>query len=150
MNELRSPRLIVNGVLHGWKIFHPSNFVRSDCSPLHDSDTWGIARGQFVKTLKAMDFFTNNTWMFPKIGGFSPKSSILIGISSINHPFWGVSLIFGSTQISCANCMQTNGTSFQISGYTSNMCVKSPLWFTEISREKRSDTWMPISYSYEI
>ena len=26
-------------------------------------------------------------WMFPKIGGFPPKSSILIGFSIINHPF---------------------------------------------------------------
>ena len=28
-------------------------------------------------------------WMFPKIGGFPPKSSILIGFSIINHPFLG-------------------------------------------------------------
>ena len=28
-------------------------------------------------------------WMFPKIVGFPPKSSILIGFSIINHPFWG-------------------------------------------------------------
>ena len=26
--------------------------------------------------------------MFPKIVGFPPKSSILIGFSIINHPFW--------------------------------------------------------------
>ena len=31
-------------------------------------------------------------------GGFSPNSSILIGISIINHPFWGTP-IFGNTQI---------------------------------------------------
>ena len=30
--------------------------------------------------------------------GFSPKSSILIGFSIINHPFWGTP-IFGNTQI---------------------------------------------------
>ena len=30
--------------------------------------------------------------MFPKIVGFPPKSSILIGFSIITHPFWGVSL----------------------------------------------------------
>ncbi len=34
----------------------------------------------------------------PKIGGKPPKSSILIGFSIINHPFWG-SPIFGNTQI---------------------------------------------------
>ena len=28
-------------------------------------------------------------WVFPKIGFFPPKSSILIGFSIINHPFWG-------------------------------------------------------------
>ena len=36
-------------------------------------------------------------WMFPKIGG-TPKSSILIGFSIINHPFWGTP-IFGNTHI---------------------------------------------------
>ena len=42
-------------------------------------------------------------WVFPKIGGYPPKSSILIGFSIINHPFWGTP-IFGNTQIK--NCMQ--------------------------------------------
>ena len=37
-------------------------------------------------------------WMFPKIGVFPPKSSILIRFSMINHPFWGT-LIFGNTHI---------------------------------------------------
>ena len=37
-------------------------------------------------------------WMFPKIVGFPPKSSILIGFSIINHPFWGIP-IFGNTYI---------------------------------------------------
>ena len=30
-----------------------------------------------------------DTWMFPKIV-VHPKSSILIGFSIINHPFWGI------------------------------------------------------------
>ncbi len=29
----------------------------------------------------------------------TPKSSILIGFSIINHPFWGFSAIFGNTHI---------------------------------------------------
>ena len=29
----------------------------------------------------------------------TPKSSILIGFSIINHPFWGFSPIFGNTQM---------------------------------------------------
>ena len=37
-------------------------------------------------------------WGFPKIGCFPPKSSILIGFSIINHPFWGT-LIFGNTHL---------------------------------------------------
>ena len=36
-------------------------------------------------------------WMFPKIG-ITPKSSILIGFSIINHPFWDTP-IFGNTHI---------------------------------------------------
>ena len=37
--------------------------------------------------------------MFPKMVGFPPKSSNLIGISIINHPFWGTP-VFGNTHIS--------------------------------------------------
>ena len=37
------------------------------------------------------------TWVFPKIGG-TPKSSILIGFSIINHPFWDTP-IFGNTHM---------------------------------------------------
>ena len=36
-------------------------------------------------------------WMFPKNRG-TPKSSILIGFSIINHPFWGTP-IFGNTHL---------------------------------------------------
>ena len=39
-----------------------------------------------------------NIWKFPKIM-LPPKSSILIGFSIINHPFWGTP-IFGNTHIS--------------------------------------------------
>ena len=37
-------------------------------------------------------------WGCPKMVGFPPKSSILIGISTINHPFWGTT-IYGNTHI---------------------------------------------------
>ena len=36
--------------------------------------------------------------VFPKIVDFPPKSSILIGFSIINHPFWGTP-IFGNPHI---------------------------------------------------
>ena len=47
-----------------------------------------------------MAFFLGVTviWMFPKIVVFPPKSSILIGFSNINHPFWGTP-IFGNTHL---------------------------------------------------
>ena len=41
--------------------------------------------------------------MFPKILGFPPKSSILIGFPIINHPFWGTP-IFGNTHIGFYIC----------------------------------------------
>ena len=37
-------------------------------------------------------------WVFPKNRGGPPKSSILIGFSIINHPFWGTN-IFGNTNV---------------------------------------------------
>ena len=39
----------------------------------------------------------SKSWVFPNIG--VPKSSILIGFSLINHPFWGFHSIFGNTQL---------------------------------------------------
>ena len=36
--------------------------------------------------------------VFPKIGGYHPKSSIFIGLSIINHPFWSIP-IFGNTHM---------------------------------------------------
>ena len=41
--------------------------------------------------------FWHKFWMNPKNNG-TPKSSILIGFSIINHPFWGTP-IFGNTHI---------------------------------------------------
>ena len=35
----------------------------------------------------------------------TPKSSILIGFSTINHPFWGIT-IFGNTYISQEHCLR--------------------------------------------
>ena len=33
-------------------------------------------------------------WAFPKIVGFPPKSSIWIGVSIMNHPFWGTPIFW--------------------------------------------------------
>ena len=47
---------------------------------------------------KANDQRRKLIWVFPKIVGFPPKSSILILFSIINHPFWGIA-IFGNTHL---------------------------------------------------
>ena len=49
-------------------------------------------------------FWGEKIWMFPKIVGF-PKSSILIGFSMKNNPFWGTT-IFGNPQIYVGFCRQ--------------------------------------------
>ena len=52
--------------------------------------------GTLGEKSESCDF--QNRWMFPKIVGFPPKSSILFWCSVINHPFWGTP-IFGNTQV---------------------------------------------------
>ena len=56
---------------------------------------WGThglkIRGEDVHDIFGMHFFI---WVFPKIGVYTPKSSILIEFSLINHPFWGFSPYF--------------------------------------------------------
>ena len=49
--------------------------------------------------------------MFPIMVGFPPKSSILIGISIINHPFWGTP-IFGNTHINLSSGILGGGFKF--------------------------------------
>ena len=39
----------------------------------------------YIMALVRPDLSTDQIWVFPK----TPKSSILIGFSIINHPFWG-------------------------------------------------------------
>ena len=53
-------------------------------------------------------------WVFPKIVGFPPKSSIFIGFSIINHPFWGTTIFgnthflsFGNSLVSCVGVLFT-------------------------------------------
>ena len=63
-----------------------------------------------IKLLKQRESCLRSFWQIPWIQvGVSknrgtPKSSILIGFSHINHPFWGIP-IFGNTQIKlCLPC----------------------------------------------
>ena len=54
--------------------------------------------GAVWRYLKSSSIIGRYMGVEPKIGGKPPKSSILIGFSIINHPFWGSS-IFGNTHI---------------------------------------------------
>ena len=59
---------------------HQNHCITLPCRPKRTGNMWNIY-----------------IWVFPKIVG-TPKSSILIGFSIINHPFWGTP-IFGNTHI---------------------------------------------------
>ena len=102
-----------------WRIKKPISLVCQRVKPCWDP--WDIARNfvwrphHGLLKLEGMYFhsqvihqinFSNlpiiskhheSKLMFPKIGN-PPQSSILIGFSIINHPFWG-SPIFGNTQM---------------------------------------------------
>ena len=85
-------------------------------------------------------------WVFPKYNG-TPKSSILIGFSIINHPFWGT-LIFGNTHmyiifpwICCRNQLKNVTIPFKHSWlglwrrcWWRNTCVVIPFDGSEIRR----------------
>ena len=63
----------------------------------------------------------------------TPKSSILIGFSIINHPFWGTT-IFGNTQIG------PKTPSWQI-WHRNTSCVCIPRWWHRGSRALKSFRW---------
>ena len=80
-------------------------------------------------------------WMFPKIVGFPPKSSILIGFCIINHPFWGTP-IFGNTQIMFDSFWlgkkhpvqrNFNGQKGDETTYTSPRCLEMRGFFLQLS-----------------
>ena len=75
----------------------------------------GLPKGELVNELKSdgqwflevhgrtylanfEEIHVRTIWVFPKIGVGPPRSSILIGFSIINHPFWGAP-IFGNMHI---------------------------------------------------
>ena len=85
-------RVNIETYLKNWCISNSSYL--SNTAMFH----WTIIFGQ--KTFETHHLTKNGrlpTWMFPKIV-VPPKSSILIGFSIINHPFWGTP-IFGNTHI---------------------------------------------------
>ena len=79
----------------GWGAFQPSHEPQV-VSLAPEAPAMGATRPRQQEALASGQSLVLTRWMFPKIVGFPPKSSISIGISIINHPFWGTP-IFGNT-----------------------------------------------------
>ena len=71
-------------------------------------------------------------WMFPKIVGFPPKSSILIAFSIINHPFWGTP-IFGNTHVFFSVSMLNYQDLINFAKPHGSLGKKANLWITSIA-----------------
>ena len=71
--------------------FFPQDWppAAGESHPAMVTKQWLLDWFQGDESLLLQDSEIINTRMFPKIVGFPPKSSILIGFSIINHPFWG-------------------------------------------------------------
>ena len=96
-NRLISPRVTIghatppltpNVVFHRRKPSHLGGFAGCRPPQSRRRNQRRPLRFWLSQKKKAAIFFFNK-WMFPKIVGFPPKSSILSGFSILNHPFWG-------------------------------------------------------------
>ena len=96
--------ILTNIFQMGWFNHQPVMFLRflrifgrKACSCPHlgqaDEVPDGFKGPDTMDTLFTL-FFTRSIWMFPKIVVFPPKSSILIGFSIINHPFWCIHIFW--------------------------------------------------------
>ena len=76
----------------------PNLWATVVCCSLVKPDRWPsqAASSEPATPLLAIHIGKRNVWISYGIG--TPKSSILIGFSIINHPFWGTP-IFGNTHI---------------------------------------------------
>ena len=102
-------------ILRGWFIFTvtsrrfpsyhnqtPRSTPCDEKNPMLQHHGWSYWHRKTVlvekkKYSEEIGFEDTPIWVFPKIG-VTPKSSILIGFSIINHPFWDIP-IFGNTYI---------------------------------------------------
>ena len=95
-------RFLGNGNLMGWKLIHDGGDARKIQLQLIVK-SWEMSKNganecpskELLDVNVRLTNPTMTTWMFPKMV-VPPKSSILIGISITNHPFWG-NPIFGNT-----------------------------------------------------
>ena len=73
--------------------------------------TLKLSQKQLWQVVNRIEMLPCLIWVFPKIVGF-PKSSILIGYSIINHPFWGTSIFWKYPYLVEANACIIFGSTF--------------------------------------
>ena len=92
---------------------------------------------------------TKAIWVFPKIVGFPPKTSILIRFSIINHPFWGTR-IFGNIHLSEIEPQKkTAMTTTWIDPkkiFSQASLPGANLWFALVSLHKIRDEYFPLFF----
>ena len=93
---------------------------------------------------KAMVLKLGN-WVFPKMVGFPPTSSILIGFSIKNHPFWGTP-IFGNNQL-LIKVDPTKSRKFALFlffgwFFHSSKKIATPFWCRVVSPKSSLRSWI--------
>ena len=80
-----------------------SNVKQKQTLKWYSIKSWLVDRVPYngsVYSLYNMGSISSLIWVFPKIMvRFPPKSSVLIGFSIINHPFWGFSYFWVDTHM---------------------------------------------------
>ena len=88
----------------------------------------------FLNMLSSLSHLTLN-WVFPKNKG-TPKSSILIRFSIINHPFWGT-FILGNTQLYNSKALRLNSRIITVSsriGCQLSSKKHPQIWYISINK----------------
>ena len=118
-HETTKSNMIMQLCSHSLGIFGPQNFEKSQLSICRDENPSGESIFQSTKVhmgvsenggtpkMDGSKWKTLLKWDVSKNGG-TPKSSILIGISMKNHPFWGIP-IFGNTHMNPTNVPKKTG-----------------------------------------
>ena len=128
-----------------FSLVKPNRQTLSRWNPVKKAQAFSWFLGDFFKVIGATDsnpmgFITMKKptlRMFPKIMGFPPKSSILIGFSIINLPFWKKTTSFWNHHLDSGICLVIFSNQLNLS--------KSKTWFQDLSsrRTNRSACFQP-------